>query len=52
MKPSGFWRRTLGYLFDIIPIVILTFLVFYFFLGFNETEQKMLIWLDRRYNFL
>ncbi len=37
MNSAGFWRRLAAYLLDIIPIVLLTAGVFYFFLGFDET---------------
>lgn len=37
MKFAGFWPRLLAYLIDVIPIVLIVYGVFYFFLGFDET---------------
>lgn len=36
MRHAGFWRRLSAYLIDVVPIVSLTGLVFYLFLGFDE----------------
>ncbi|CAB1084535.1 hypothetical protein D1AOALGA4SA_12051 [Olavius algarvensis Delta 1 endosymbiont] len=33
---AGFWRRVVAYSVDIIPIFTITFLIFYFFLGFDQ----------------
>ena len=33
---AGFWKRVVAYSVDIIPIFIMTFLIFYFFLGFDQ----------------
>jgi uncharacterized RDD family membrane protein YckC len=34
---AGFWKRVVAYSVDSIPIFIITFLIFYFFLGFDQT---------------
>ncbi len=39
MRYTGFWRRAAAYTIDIVPIVLLTAVVFYLFLGFDETWQ-------------
>lgn len=36
MNYSGFWKRTGAYLIDVLPIVLLVFLFYYFFMGFDE----------------
>lgn len=36
---AGFWRRLGAYILDVIPIVLLTAMVFYLFLGFDQTWQ-------------
>ncbi|MBN1518344.1 RDD family protein [Candidatus Sumerlaeota bacterium] len=36
MDNAGFGKRLIAYLIDIIPIVLASFLVAYFFLGFDE----------------
>ena len=33
---AGFWKRVVAYSVDSIPIFIITFLIFYFFLGFDQ----------------
>ena len=35
MKFAGFWRRAGAYWIDVIPIALIVFLLFYFFLGFD-----------------
>lgn len=40
MQPAGFWRRVVAYFLDIIPITLAVGLVFYFFLGFDETLAR------------
>ncbi len=42
MKYVGFWKRLLAYLLDVVPIGILTFAVFYFFLGFDQVLYSFL----------
>ncbi|MCE5263232.1 MAG: RDD family protein [Deltaproteobacteria bacterium] len=36
---AGFWRRFAAYWIDAFPIFLVTGLVFYFFLGFDETVR-------------
>ncbi len=40
MPYAGFFRRTIAYLLDMIPITIGVVAVFYFFLGFDETVSR------------
>ncbi len=37
MRHAGFWRRLGAYTLDIVPILLLTAMVFYLFLGFDQT---------------
>ena len=34
---AGFWRRFAAYMIDICPILVLCFLAFFFFFGFDQT---------------
>lgn len=36
MQYTGFWKRFLAYIIDMIPIFIIVFCVFYFFLDFDK----------------
>lgn len=36
MEHVGFWKRTVAYLIDIIPIMLLVSIIFYFYFGFDE----------------
>ncbi len=36
MNYAGFWKRFGAYLIDVLPIVIVVFLMYYFFMGFDE----------------
>jgi uncharacterized RDD family membrane protein YckC len=42
MIHAGFWRRFAAYWIDALPIFLATGLVFYFFLGFDETVRTYL----------
>jgi uncharacterized RDD family membrane protein YckC len=42
MIHAGFWRRFAAYCIDAFPIFLVTGLVFYFFLGFDETVRTYL----------
>jgi len=42
MQPAGFWRRVVAYFLDIVPITLAVGLVFYLFLGFDETLARYL----------
>lgn len=37
MRFAGFWRRLVAYFIDMLPIVAMVGLVFYYFLGFDQT---------------
>ena len=39
-QSAGFGVRLLAYLIDVLPIILATSAVFYFFLGFDETFQR------------
>jgi uncharacterized RDD family membrane protein YckC len=49
MKFVGFWRRFAAYAIDIIPITLVLFLLFYFFLGFDAALRA---YFDNRAAFL
>ncbi|NOU37041.1 MAG: RDD family protein [Kiritimatiellaceae bacterium] len=36
MEHSGFWKRVVAYLIDIIPITLLVIGIFYFYFGFDD----------------
>ena len=40
---AGFWRRLAAYIIDMCPLLLLTFVVAYFFFGF---DQSLLAYLD------
>lgn len=42
MIHAGFWRRLAAYWIDIFPILLVTGLVFYFLLGFDDTVRAYL----------
>ena len=39
---AGFWKRVGAYFVDIIPVIVLVSMVFYFFLGFDEVLSNYL----------
>jgi uncharacterized RDD family membrane protein YckC len=39
MSHAGFWRRLGAYAIDVVPIVVLTAMMFYLFVGFDQTWQ-------------
>ncbi len=45
MNHAGFWKRTIAYLIDILPIVIVVAAVFYTWFGFDEIIQAR--WRDK-----
>ncbi len=42
MKYAGFWRRSLAYMFDILPVTLVMAVLFYFYFGFDEIVQARL----------
>jgi uncharacterized RDD family membrane protein YckC len=49
---GGFWRRLVAYTIDVVPFVVLLFLIAYFFLDFGEVWRARATSLDARTEFL
>ena len=42
MNYAGFWKRFLSYIIDVIPILLVVFVVWYLFFGFDQTWHDYL----------